>query len=59
MLSAPRIKGDESAYVPYLFARSMIARIAEDMQKMRDSHVSVIHQIEMNYKCIEDETQVS
>lgn len=53
-----KVKNEEQAYVPYLFARETIIRIVNDMHKMREGHIHVIDQIEMNYKMIEDETQV-
>jgi len=59
LLSPPKMKGEEQAYVPYLFARDTIVRIVNDMHKMKESHIGVISQIELNYKMIEDETQVN
>ena len=58
VFSTPKIKGEEQAYVPYLFARDTIVRVVNDMKDMKSRHVTVISQIEMNYKMIEDETQV-
>lgn len=52
------MKGEEQAYVPYLFARDTVVKIVNDMHKMKDNHVNVINQIEVNYRMIEDETQV-
>lgn len=57
-MSAPKMKGEEQAYIPYKFARDTVARIANDMHKMKGNHVSIINQIEVNYKMIEDQTQV-
>ena len=55
-LSPPKMKGEEQAYVPYLFARDTVVRIVNDMHKMKDNHVNVVNQIEQNYRLIEDET---
>ena len=58
LMSPPKMKGEEQAYIPYKFARDTIVRIVNDMHKMKGNHVSVIGQIESNYKMIEDQTQV-
>lgn len=58
-LSLPKTKGEEQAYVPYVFARDTVVRIVNDMHKMKDNHVNIINQIELNYRMIEDETQVN
>ena len=46
------------AYVPYVFARDSVAKITNDMKNMKANHIHIIAQIEVNYKNIEDETQV-
>ena len=46
------------AYVPYLSARDCIAKMVEDMKKMKRGHISIVNGIEANYRSIEDETQV-
>ncbi|XP_006814030.1 uncharacterized protein LOC100373912 [Saccoglossus kowalevskii] len=47
----------QNAYVPYLYARDCLAKVMDDMKRMKISHVKIVHQIEENYKSIEDETQ--
>lgn len=46
------------AYVPYLYARGCIAKMVEDMKKMKTGHIHIVNGIEANYTAIEDETQV-
>ena len=49
----------QHAYVPYLFARDRIARITDDMKRMKLRHIIIVNDIEKNYGDIEEETQVS
>ncbi|XP_064618815.1 myosin-9-like isoform X3 [Lineus longissimus] len=56
-LSPPEIQGEKHAYVPYLFARSAIAKIMDDMKNMKLKHVSIVTEIEGNFRGIEKETQ--
>ncbi len=46
------------AYIPYLYARDCIAKMMEDMRKMKKSHVTIVQSIESSYKDVENETQV-
>ena len=54
----PPEMNETHAYVPYLYARDSIARVMEDMKKMKKSHINIVHEIEGNYRSIEDDTQV-
>ncbi|KAK2146115.1 hypothetical protein LSH36_631g02036 [Paralvinella palmiformis] len=54
---APAEMNENHAYVPFLYARDSIAKITEDMKKMKGKHVDIIRQIDLNYKNIEDDTQ--
>ncbi|XP_077988822.1 uncharacterized protein LOC144443263 isoform X2 [Glandiceps talaboti] len=56
-LQAPELEGNANAYVPYSYARDCLARVMDDMTRMKVNHVKIVHQIEDNYKLIEDETQ--
>jgi len=56
---APAEMNENHAYVPFLYARDSIAKITEDMKKMKGKHVDIIRQIDLNYKNIEDDTQVT
>jgi hypothetical protein len=53
------MQGQQNAYVPYLIARSAIAKIMDDMKNMKLKHVSIVTDIEGNFRGIEKETQVS
>jgi hypothetical protein len=46
------------AYVPYIYARDCVAKMMEDMKKMKRKHITIITDIEENYQHIEKETQV-
>ena len=54
----PPEMNESHAYVPYVYARDSIAKIMEDMKNMKFYHVHIVHDIEDNYRSIEDETQV-
>ena len=58
-LDAEALAEMQHAYVPYLFARDRIARITEDMKRMKTKHIIIVNDIEKNYGDIEEETQVS
>ena len=58
-LSPPAMKGDEYAYIPYTYAKNTIAKIMDDMKRMKNNHIQIVYDIELAYKGIEDETQVS
>ncbi|KAK6179033.1 hypothetical protein SNE40_011481 [Patella caerulea] len=47
----------QNAYVPYLYARNCIKQITTDMECMKINHIRIVHDIENNYRAIEDETQ--
>ncbi|XP_050403052.1 myosin-2 heavy chain [Patella vulgata] len=47
----------QNAYIPYLYARNCIKQITTDMECMKISHIRIVHDIENNYRAIEDETQ--
>ena len=42
--------------VPLEFAKQHIARIEQDMQMMHDRHVTLMREMDTNYKMIEEET---
>lgn len=46
------------AYVPYVHARNTLSRVIEDMRSMKMSHLSIVMQIEEQYKGIEIESRV-
>ena len=54
----PAELNEAHAYVPYVYARNSIARVVEDMKKMKAKHLSIVDDIEANYRSIEQETQV-
>ncbi|KAI0243233.1 hypothetical protein LSAT2_022049 [Lamellibrachia satsuma] len=47
----------QHAYVPYLLARDRIAKITDDMKRMKLRHIIIVNDIEKNYGDIEEETQ--
>ena len=49
---------ETNAYVPYIYARDSVAKVVEDMKKMKNNHIRIVHEIEGTYRSIEDETQV-
>ena len=55
----PADMNEAHAYVPYLYARDCIAKMMEDMKLMKRKHITIVTDIEENYKHIEDETQVN
>ncbi|XP_013381307.1 nuclear mitotic apparatus protein 1 [Lingula anatina] len=57
MLAPPELHGEQQAYIPYLQARNCIAKIVDDMKKMKGSHILIVQQIQDAYKDIENETQ--
>ena len=50
---------NETAYIPYDYARAMIMRIVEDMNKMKTNHLAIIAKMEVEYQKMEDHTQVN
>ena len=54
----PEADNMSNAYVPYLYAKGCVAKIVEDMKAMMLRHQKITHDIERNYRSIEDETQV-
>ncbi|CAH1253064.1 KIFC3 [Branchiostoma lanceolatum] len=57
LLSPPEVKGEQQAYVPYVYAKESIAKVMDDMKRMKGSHIKIVCQIEDNYRTIENETQ--
>ena len=55
----PADMNEAHAYVPYLYARDLIAKMMDDMKKMKGKHVTIVTDIENNYRSIEDKTQVN
>ena len=49
---------EQQAYVPFVYARDCIARVMEDMKKMKGNHIRIVHEIQDSYRQIEDQTQV-
>ena len=49
---------ETNAYVPYIYARDSVAKVVEDMKKMKNNHIRIVYEIENTYRSIEDETQV-
>ena len=54
----PPDMNEAHAYVPYLYVRDLIGKMMDDMRKMKKKHISIVTNIENNYKSIEDKTQV-
>ena len=54
----PPDMNEAHAYIPYTYARDCIAKMMEDMKKMKRKHITIITDIEENYQHIEEETQV-
>jgi hypothetical protein len=52
------VENESHAYVPYVYARDMIAKVMNDMKNMKGIHLRIVDDIGKNYKCIEDSTQV-
>ena len=50
---------NETAYIPYEYARSMISRIVNDMNKMKSSHLLIMTKMESEYQKMEQQTQVN
>ncbi|XP_035667060.1 myosin heavy chain, non-muscle-like isoform X4 [Branchiostoma floridae] len=57
LLSPPEVKGEQQAYVPYIYAKESIAKVMDDMKRMKGNHIKIVGQIEENYRTIENETQ--
>ncbi|XP_019614504.1 PREDICTED: cingulin-like isoform X2 [Branchiostoma belcheri] len=57
LLSPPEVKGEQQAYVPYVYAKESIAKVMDDMKRMKGNHIKIVGQIEENYRTIENETQ--
>ena len=58
-LKPPQLEHEQQAYVPYVYARDCLAKVMDDMKKMKYNHIRIVGQIEDTYKMIEDETQVT
>ncbi|XP_071794114.1 uncharacterized protein [Asterias amurensis] len=56
-LKPPQLEHEQQAYVPYVYARDCLAKVMDDMKKMKYNHIRIVGQIEDTYKMIEDETQ--
>ena len=54
----PAERNESHAYVPYVYARDAISKIMADMKNMKTNHIRIVRDIEGNFRCIEDETQV-
>ena len=50
---------NETAYIPYDYARAMISRIVGDMNKMKTTHLSIMTRMEEEYEKMEQQTQVT
>ena len=50
---------NETAYIPYEYARAMITRIVGDMNKMKSNHLSILSKMEEEYQKMEHQTQVN
>ncbi|XP_076817238.1 uncharacterized protein LOC143462825 isoform X1 [Clavelina lepadiformis] len=48
---------NETAYIPYEYARAMIARVVGDMNTMKVNHMSIISKMESEYNLIEEQTK--
>ena len=53
----PADMNEAHAYIPYLYARDCIAKMMADMRLMKRKHITIVSDIEENYRHIEDETQ--
>ncbi|XP_041465181.1 myosin-10-like [Lytechinus variegatus] len=56
-MNPPQMEHEQQAYVPFIYARDCIARVMEDMKKMKGNHIRIVHEIQDNYRQIEDQTQ--
>ncbi|XP_072167094.1 uncharacterized protein [Diadema setosum] len=56
-IQPPQMEHEQQAYVPFVYARDCIARVMEDMKKMKTNHIRIVHEIQDNYRQIEDQTQ--
>ncbi|XP_072039085.1 uncharacterized protein [Amphiura filiformis] len=56
-LKPPVIENEQQAYVPFMYARDCLAKVMDDMKKMKNNHIRIVGLIEDAYKKIEDETQ--
>ncbi|XP_022099013.1 myosin-9-like [Acanthaster planci] len=57
LLKPPQLEHEQQAYVPYVYARDCLAKVMDDMKRMKLNHLRIVGQIEDTYKTIEDETQ--
>jgi hypothetical protein len=57
LLKPPQLEHEQQAYVPYMYARDCLAKVMDDMKKMKVNHLRIVGQIGDTYKMIEDETQ--
>ncbi|XP_030832352.1 calmodulin-binding carboxy-terminal kinesin isoform X2 [Strongylocentrotus purpuratus] len=56
-VTPPQMEHEQQAYVPFVYARDCIARVMEDMKKMKGNHIRIVHEIQDSYRQIEDQTQ--
>lgn len=57
MLAPPVASGEPQAYVPYDYAKDCIAKVVDNMKRMKGNHLKVIEKIQDQYKAIEEHTQ--
>eukprot|EP00743_Colponemidia_sp_Colp-15_P007120 GILK01007681.1.p1 GENE.GILK01007681.1~~GILK01007681.1.p1 ORF type:complete len:1501 (+),score=449.51 GILK01007681.1:100-4602(+) len=57
VVEAQSVKANEAAFIPAELARQQIRQIVSEMDRMRQSHLEIIDEIERNYQIVEEETQ--
>eukprot|EP00794_Sanderia_malayensis_P009619 gene9619-10602_t len=57
LLAPPVASGEHQAYIPFDYAKDCIARVVDNMKRMKSSHVKVVENIQDQYSVIEEHTQ--
>ncbi|XP_065060252.1 myosin-2 heavy chain-like [Rhopilema esculentum] len=57
MLAPPVASGEPQAYIPYDYAKDCIAKVVDNMKRMKGNHLKVVERIQDQYKVIEEHTQ--
>eukprot|EP00742_Colponemidia_sp_Colp-10_P004447 GILJ01004747.1.p1 GENE.GILJ01004747.1~~GILJ01004747.1.p1 ORF type:complete len:1501 (-),score=367.80 GILJ01004747.1:144-4646(-) len=57
VVEAQSVKTNEAAFIPAELARQQIRQIVAEMDRMRESHLEIIDEIERNYQIVEEQTQ--
>lgn len=59
ILDKQDLREERMMYIPYLYARNMIAKMEDDMSVLKRNHSSIISEVKVVYKDIEKESEVS